>query len=80
MTEAVTKALAERRDRERAAREAAEDLPARVKAFAQRIRASYDTRPVSQALWRRRDPRDAFNSLLEGRAVARRSWAVFSCS
>lgn len=49
MTTAVTRALAERLARERAAREI--DLPARIKAFAKRIRPAYDTRPVSKAEW-----------------------------
>ena len=51
MTDAVTKALAERLERERAAREADHDLPARIKAFAARIRPHYDTRPVTTAEW-----------------------------
>ncbi len=51
MTTAVTKALAERLDRERAAREADKDLPERIKAFAERIRPHYDTRPVTKAEW-----------------------------
>lgn len=51
MTAAVTKALAERLDRERAAREADNDLPERIKAFAERIRPNYDTRPVTKAEW-----------------------------
>lgn len=51
MTAAVTKALAERLQRERAARAAEADLPARVRAFAARIRPNYDTRPVTKAEW-----------------------------
>jgi antitoxin VapB len=51
MTEAVTKALAERLDRERAARQVDEDLPARIEALAARIRHNYDTRPVTKAEW-----------------------------
>jgi len=49
MTTAVTKALAERLARERAARET--DLPAQIKAFARRIRPGYDTRPVTKCEW-----------------------------
>ncbi|MEQ1864856.1 MAG: type II toxin-antitoxin system VapB family antitoxin [Micropepsaceae bacterium] len=51
MTEAVTIALRERLERERAARLADADLPARIKAFAARIRPNYDTRPVTKAEW-----------------------------
>jgi antitoxin VapB len=51
MTEAVTKALAERLARERKAREADEDLPARIEAFAEGIRHNYDTRPITKAEW-----------------------------
>jgi antitoxin VapB len=51
MTDAITKALAERLARERAAREADRDLPARIKAFAQRIHPQYDTRPVTKDEW-----------------------------
>jgi hypothetical protein len=46
MTEAVTTAL-----RERARRAASAELPARVAALAERLRAAYDTRPVSRAEW-----------------------------
>jgi len=53
MTDAVTKALAERLERERAIRDADKDLPARIKAFAQRIRPNYDSRPVTKAEWDR---------------------------
>jgi antitoxin VapB len=49
MTEAVTKALAERLERERAMRDA--DLPARIKAHAAQLRQRYDMRPVTQAEW-----------------------------
>jgi len=51
MTEAVTAALRERLARERARREAAADLPARLAALSRRLRADYDTRPVSRAEW-----------------------------
>ena len=51
MTEAVTTALRERLARERARRAASADLPARVAALAERLRAAYDTRPVSRAEW-----------------------------
>ena len=54
MTEAVTVALRERLARERARRAASAesaDLAARVTALAERLRASYDTRPVSRAEW-----------------------------
>ena len=51
MTEAVTIALRERLLRERARREAAADLPARIAALCERIRDAYDTRPVAKAEW-----------------------------
>jgi antitoxin VapB len=51
MTVAVTVALRERLARERAKREAAADLPARLAALADRLRPAYDTRPVSRAEW-----------------------------
>jgi antitoxin VapB len=51
MTAAVTKALAERLQRERAARVADAELPTRVRAFAARIRPNYDTRPITKAEW-----------------------------
>ena len=51
MTEAVTVALRERLARERARREAAADLPARIAEFSRRIRDAYDTRPVTKAEW-----------------------------
>ena len=44
MTEAVTAALRERLVRERARREAAAELPVRLAALSQRLRADYDTR------------------------------------
>ena len=51
MTEAITKALAERLARERAIRAADADLPARIKAHAARLRERYDMRPVTKAEW-----------------------------
>jgi antitoxin VapB len=51
MTAAVTAALRERLARERAKREALASLPARLMAFAERIRSEYDTRPVTRAEW-----------------------------
>jgi antitoxin VapB len=49
MTDAVTKALAERLERERTARGGA--LSDRLKAFAERIAANYDWRPVTKQEW-----------------------------
>jgi antitoxin VapB len=49
MTEAVTAALRERLARERARREATAELPTRLAALSRRLRADYDTRPVSKA-------------------------------
>jgi antitoxin VapB len=51
MTEAVTVALRERLVREQARREIGSDLPARLAALSDRLRAAYDTRPVSPAEW-----------------------------
>ena len=51
MTEAVATALRERLDRERARREAAANLPARLAALSERSRANYDTSPVTHAEW-----------------------------
>ena len=51
MTEAVTTALRERLVRERARREADQDLPARLAALSRDLRAAYNTRPVSRAEW-----------------------------
>jgi antitoxin VapB len=51
LTEAITAALRERLVRERAKREAAVDLPARIAAFSRRICDAYDTRPVTKAEW-----------------------------
>ncbi|MBC7768497.1 MAG: type II toxin-antitoxin system VapB family antitoxin [Phycisphaerales bacterium] len=53
MTEAVTRALAERLERERAARAADGDLADRLKAFAERIARNYDKRPVTKQEWDR---------------------------
>jgi len=52
MTDAITKALKERLERLRAAREADNDLPARIKRHAARLRERYDlSRPVTRAEW-----------------------------
>ena len=51
VAEAVITALRERLIREETRRKAEEDLPERVSAYALRLRAEYDTRPVSQAEW-----------------------------
>jgi antitoxin VapB len=51
MTEAVTKALAERLERERAAHEAEVDLPTRIEALVAKLRRNYDRRPVTRAEW-----------------------------
>ncbi len=59
MTEAVTAALRERLARERAHREAAADLPARLAALSRRLRADYETRPVSRAEWDEASGEDA---------------------
>jgi antitoxin VapB len=50
-TEAVTIALRERLARERARRETAAGLAARLAALSSQLRAAYDTRPVSQDEW-----------------------------
>jgi antitoxin VapB len=49
MTEAVTRALGERLEREPG--KATADLPARVRAFTARVRPLLDARPVSPAEW-----------------------------
>ena len=49
LTEAVTKALRERLERER--QRAGDDLPARLDDLTRRLRAAYDTRPVRRAEW-----------------------------
>ena len=51
LTEAVTTALRERLARERARQATDKDLPARLAALSQELRAAYDTRPVSRAEW-----------------------------
>jgi antitoxin VapB len=51
MTEAVTIALRERLSRERARRDTAASLPARLTALSTQLRAAYDTRPVSREEW-----------------------------
>lgn len=51
MTEAVTVALRERLSREEAQLVAIRDLPARLAAYAERLRGAYDTSPVSKAEW-----------------------------
>jgi antitoxin VapB len=51
LTEAVTKALRERLDRERKRRTADNDLSERLAALAARIRPLYDTRPVDKEEW-----------------------------
>jgi antitoxin VapB len=51
LSEAVTNALRERLARERSRRLAAGDLPGRLEVLAQRLRKSYNTRPVSRAEW-----------------------------
>jgi antitoxin VapB len=51
LTEAVTTTLREHLARERARQAADKDLPARLAALSQELRAAYDTRPVSRAEW-----------------------------
>jgi antitoxin VapB len=51
LTEAVTTALRERLDRERARRISGNDLPARLDVLTRRLSAAYDTRPVTKAEW-----------------------------
>jgi antitoxin VapB len=51
LTEAVTVALRERLERERARRRGGRDLPPGLTELLQRMRAAYDTRPVSRAEW-----------------------------
>jgi antitoxin VapB len=50
-TEAVTIALRERLARERARRETAATLPARLTALSSQLRGAYDTQPVSRPEW-----------------------------
>jgi antitoxin VapB len=47
----VINALRERLARERVRRLSAPELPARLGAFARRLRGSYDARPVSRSEW-----------------------------
>lgn len=49
MTEAVTRSLSERLDRERKRR--AEDMPERLEAFLARVRPLLDTRPMTREEW-----------------------------
>jgi antitoxin VapB len=51
LTEAVTNALRERLERERARRRGTDDLPRRLNGLLLRVRAAYDTRPVGRAEW-----------------------------
>jgi antitoxin VapB len=51
LTEAVTKALRERLERERARRSGGDDLRARVNELLQRFRPAYDARPVTRGEW-----------------------------
>ena len=51
MTEAVTIALRERLARERARRESLASLTTRVATLSERLRSSYDTRPVGRDEW-----------------------------
>ncbi len=51
MTTAVTIALRERLVRERQRREVAASLPTRVSDLATRLRAAYDSSPVSREEW-----------------------------
>ena len=51
VAEAVITAPRERLMREEARRKADETLPERLSAYAERLRAEYDTRPVSRAEW-----------------------------
>lgn len=51
VSEAVTTTSREHLMREEARRKADEDLPERSSAYAERLRAEYDTRPISRAEW-----------------------------
>jgi antitoxin VapB len=51
MTEAITTALRERLARERARRETAATLPARLASLSRQLRVAYDTRSVSREEW-----------------------------
>ena len=51
LTRAVTVALRERLERERAWQRCEEDLPARLAELARRLRPHYDRRPVGRDEW-----------------------------
>jgi antitoxin VapB len=51
MTQAVTRALRERLERERERRQPMRDLPERLAALVERLGSGYDRRPVSRAEW-----------------------------
>jgi antitoxin VapB len=51
LTEAVTAALRERLQRERARRAATDNLPQRLLELAGKLRTRYDARPVTKAEW-----------------------------
>ena len=51
LTDAVSIALRERLARERARHAAKADLPTRLTTLSERLRQSYDTRPVSRGEW-----------------------------
>ncbi len=51
MTEAVTTALRERLARERSRKNSITNLPTRMTSLCDRLRAAYDTRPVSAEEW-----------------------------
>jgi len=51
LTEAVTKALRERLERERARRRSGHALPGRLNDLLSRVRGAYDTRPVRRGEW-----------------------------
>lgn len=51
LTEAVTRSLRERLEREHARRHGEHDLPARLNDLLRRMRPAYDTRAISRAEW-----------------------------
>ena len=51
MTDAITAALRERLERERARRQAATDFAIRLTELSRRLSAAYDTSPVSRKEW-----------------------------
>lgn len=51
LTEAATRALRERLEREQSRRHGEHDLPTRLNDALQRMRPAYDTRAVSRAEW-----------------------------